>query len=79
MLTLEEIILMWQLTSRKSKHIEEFARMVEAEAIKREREACAKVCESLSLEWEEQPDIAQVELATMLDCALAIRSRGEAC
>ena len=44
-----------------------------------ERDACAKVCESLSLEWEEQPNIAQIELATMLDCALAIRARGEVC
>ncbi len=51
-----------------------FSKLVAA----KEREACAKVCESLSLEWEEQPDIAQVELATMLDCALAIRARGEA-
>jgi hypothetical protein len=51
-----------------------FAKLVAA----KEREACAKVCESLSLEWEEQPDIAQAELATMLDCALAIRARGEA-
>jgi hypothetical protein len=55
--------------------IEAFAKLVAA----KEREACARVCESLSLEWEEQPDIAQVELATMLDCALAIRARGEAC
>ncbi len=42
-----------------------------------EREACAKVCESLPLEWEDQPNIAQAELATMMDCALAIRARKE--
>ena len=54
--------------------IESFAKLVAA----KEREACAKVCESLSFEWADQPDIAQVELATMLDCALAIRARGEA-
>lgn len=43
-----------------------------------EREACAKLCESMTLEWKDQPDIAQAELATMMDCALAIRSRGQA-
>jgi len=53
--------------------IERFAALVAAA----EREACAKVCESLSLEWEDQPNIAQAELATMMDCALAIRARGQ--
>ena len=47
-------------------------------AVSAEREACAKVCESLSLEWEDQPDIAQAELATMMDCALAVRARSKA-
>ncbi len=46
------------------------------EAIQAEREACAKVCESLSLEWEDQPNIAQAEVATKMDCAQAIRARG---
>lgn len=54
--------------------LERFAALVAAA----EREACAKVCESLSLEWEDQPNIAQAELATMMDCALAIRARGQA-
>jgi len=44
----------------------------------KEREACAKVCEDMTLEWEDQPHIARVELATMMDCALAIRVRGDA-
>ncbi len=43
-----------------------------------EREACAKLVESLPLEWGDQPNIAQAELATMMDCALAIRARGQA-
>ncbi len=43
-LTIDEIILMWQATSRKRNHIEEFARMVEAESVKREREECKKCC-----------------------------------
>ena len=52
-----------------------FAKLVAA----KEREACAKVCESLSLEWEDQPNIAQAELATKMDCAQAIRARGRQC
>ena len=42
-----------------------------------EREDCAKVCESMSLEWKDQKEIAQVEYATMKDCAAAIRARGQ--
>jgi len=42
-----------------------------------EREACAKVCEGLTPEWPDQPSIAQAERTTMLDCAAAIRARGE--
>ena len=52
----------------------EFANLVAAE----EREACAKVCENMAVEWEDQPQFARVEIATMMDCALAIRNRGEA-
>jgi hypothetical protein len=44
----------------------------------KERDACAKLCENMALEWGDQPAIAQVELATILDCALAIRNRSEA-
>jgi hypothetical protein len=54
--------------------LEAFAKLV----AQHEREACAMVCELLSLEWEDQPEIAQVESATKLDCALAIRARGQA-
>jgi len=43
-----------------------------------EREACAKVCESLPLEWPDQPTFAQTKRATMMDCAAAIRLRGQA-
>jgi len=46
-------------------------------AVEEEREACAQVCENMSLEWQNQPNIAQAELATIMDCALAIRARGE--
>lgn len=44
----------------------------------KEREACAKLCENMAVEWKDQPEFAQVEIATMMDCALAIRNRGEA-
>jgi hypothetical protein len=54
--------------------IEVFAKLVAA----KEREACAKACENMTLEWKNQPHIAKVELSTMMDCALAIRTRGEA-
>ena len=53
--------------------VETFANLVAA----KEREACAKVCENMTLEWEDQPEFARIELATMMDCALAIRARGE--
>jgi hypothetical protein len=53
--------------------LERFAALVAAH----ECEACARVCENMTLEWEDQPAIAQAELATMMDCALAIRGRGQ--
>ena len=54
--------------------VERFAALVASA----EREACAKVCESLPLEWPDQPTFAQTERATMMDCAAAIRARGQA-
>jgi len=65
----------WTLEDGEPNRFEAFAKLVAA----KEREACAKVCESLSLEWEDQPEIAQAELATMMDCAQAIRARGRQC
>ena len=47
---------------------EAFAKLVAA----KEREACAKVCESLPTVCE----LRQLERATMKDCAHAIRARG---
>ena len=47
-------------------------------AITKEREACAKVCEGMPLEWQAQPQFARIELLTARDCAHAIRARGEA-
>lgn len=57
-----------------TEELKRFAELVRAD----EREVCAKVCESMTLEWEDQPSIAQAELATMMDCALSIRARGQA-
>ena len=52
-------------------HLEAFAKLVAA----KEREACAKVCEDLdSNEWRER----SWDEAT-LDCAAAIRARGQKC
>ncbi len=53
--------------------LERFAELVAAA----EREACALLCENMTLEWADQPSIAQAELATLMDCALAIRNRGQ--
>lgn len=54
-----------------------FACVQTRKAVETEREACAKMCESMPLEWTDQPDIAQAERATMLDCAATIRARGQ--
>jgi len=56
------------------KALERFAALVAAA----EREACAMACEGLTPEWPDQPGIAQAERTTMLDCAAAIRARGQA-
>jgi hypothetical protein len=53
--------------------VERFAALV----AERERELCAKVCESLPLEWPDQPNVAQAERATLMDCAAAIRARSQ--
>ena len=51
-----------------------FAALVRAD----ENESCAKLCELLPPEWPDQDGIAQAEKATMMDCAVAIRIRGQA-
>jgi len=56
------------------KALERFAALVAAA----EREACAMACVGLTPEWPDQPGIAQAERTTMLDCAAAIRARGQA-
>lgn len=57
--------------------IEDLLKELEWQIRESEREACAKVCEGLRLEWEDQPSIAQAERATMMDCANAIRARSQ--
>ena len=57
----------------QTEFVEDFARIVAAA----EQEACAKVCEDMKLEWEDQPNIAQAEIATLKECAEAIRARGK--
>ena len=60
--------------AKTNRFLERFAALVALA----EREACAKLCENMAVEWKDQPEFAQVEIATMMDCALAIRARGEA-
>ena len=57
--------------------VEDLLKELEWQVREEERELCAQVCENMSLEWQNQPNIAQAELATIMDCALAIRARGE--
>ncbi len=52
-------------------HLERFAILV----AKQQREEDAKLVESMTLEWPDQPEFAQVEKATIQDCALIIRQR----
>ena len=52
-------------------HLERFAILV----AKQQREEDAKLVESMTLEWPDQPEFAQVERTTIQDCALIIRQR----
>ena len=51
------------------KALERFAILV----AKQQREEDAKLVESMSLEWPDQPEFAQVERTTIQDCAKIIR------
>jgi mannitol/fructose-specific phosphotransferase system IIA component len=42
---------------------------------KQQREEDAKLVESMTLEWPDQPEFAQVERTTIQDCATIIRQR----
>ena len=53
------------------KALERFAILV----AKQQREEDAKLVESMTLEWPDQPEFAQVERTTIKDCALIIRQR----
>ena len=55
----------------KTQDLERFAILV----AKQQREEDAKLVESMTLEWPDQPEFAQVERATIQDCALIIRQR----
>ena len=53
------------------KALERFAILV----AKQQREEDAKLVESMTLEWPDQPEFAQVERTTIQDCAKIIRQR----
>lgn len=52
-------------------HLERFAILI----AKQQREEDAKLVESITLEWPDQPEFAQVERTTIQDCAKIIRQR----
>ena len=52
-----------------TEHLEQFAILV----AKQQREEDAKLVENMTLEWPDQPEFAQVERATIQDCAKIIR------
>jgi len=54
-----------------TEHLERFAILV----AKQQREEDAKLVESMTLEWPDQPQFAQVERTTIQDCAKIIRQR----
>ena len=54
-----------------TEHLERFAILV----AKQQREEDAKLVESMTLEWPDQPEFAQVERTTIQDCAKIIRQR----
>ena len=54
-----------------TEHLERFALLV----AKQQREEDAKLVESMTLEWPDQPEFAQVERTTIQDCAKIIRQR----
>ena len=55
----------------KTQDLERFAILV----AKQQREEDAKLVESMTLEWHDQPEFAQVERTTIQDCAKIIRQR----
>ena len=54
-----------------TEQLQAFARLV----AKQQREEDAKLVESMTLEWPDQPEFAQVERTTIQDCAKIIRQR----
>jgi hypothetical protein len=55
-----------------AEEIETFAKLVAAKATAVEREACANVCEETTASWTQV-----VYNGACMDCAIAIRARGE--
>jgi hypothetical protein len=73
---------MWQLSlgceaNGTLDELEAFAKLVEAKASAKEREACATVCDDLYRVWT-LTDEDDIDPPDALDCKRAIRARGEA-
>lgn len=58
--------------------LDDFEAVVLPAAIKAEREACAKVCLDVLKKWQESGDSSEYTRPDALDCAAAIRARGQA-
>jgi len=67
----EDFKLTEHLKNDLTEHLERFAILV----AKQQREEDAKLVESMTLEWPDQPQFAQVERTTIQDCATIIRQR----
>ena len=59
--------------TQSTEFLERFANLVAAKATAVEREACAKVCEETTASWTQV-----VYNGACMDCAIAIRNRGQA-
>lgn len=69
---------LWISGDRGMQTLERFAELVRADAIADEREACAKVCDELiAPDVYSDTDVSMWDV-TCIDCAAAIRARGEA-
>jgi hypothetical protein len=60
----------WEATAYANE-LSRFASLV----AQQQREEDAKLVESMTLEWPDQPEFAQVERTTIQDCAKIIRQR----
>ena len=83
-MTQDEIIEMWknsgdlEIVGMPYSKIEAFAKLVDAKATAREREACAKVCDEYAItHGMKGDDNNKAQGWMMMQCGAAIRARGQ--